>query len=447
MLKKNNQDIADIISGLTSETKEDAAIFVQAVLDSIVEGLQNDGKVEFDGIGVFGTVKMAQRESVNISNGERITLPEYTKLTFNPSFDFISTIEDDTEDGDEDAKTVDESTNQNVNGDKEDESETDTSESEMVPDVEVNDEASADENNQREIDENQQPAVLEKPVDAFSGIDVLISTPESLEDMKLRLSEAQKKETLLSEKITEAKQALVDAQKAYDEAQADLKAAQDEVKSLSETVDNVENNRRAVIDSENQDDSPMSDATANGVNHDDNHSSVSSQAGKNSLYAKDKDGDGGKPRINLKYVFFGVAICMAITLLLVKLCSNSDKEDNRQDLNTNKKELVQDNNQNDNVDKSQQPKPVVEDKSNTGEGAKATVQKSEEENLVHKGKNVIGVDTVVFDGSKLLEHIVVDFYGEHDMVYKVIDFNRKHGQLKDLKNIPKGTKILMPKYE
>ena len=36
------------------------------------------------------------------------------------------------------------------------------------------------------------------------------------------------------------------------------------------------------------------------------------------------------------------------------------------------------------------------------------------------GKNLIRVDTVVFDGTEYLEHIVTKHYGEHDMVYRVL---------------------------
>ena len=60
---------------------------------------------------------------------------------------------------------------------------------------------------------------------------------------------------------------------------------------------------------------------------------------------------------------------------------------------------------------------------------------------------VTRVDTVVFDGTRYLEHIVTDHYGEHDMVYKVIQFNRKHGLLKDINHIPVGSNILLPHYE
>ena len=87
-----------------------------------------------------------------------------------------------------------------------------------------------------------------------------------------------------------------------------------------------------------------------------------------------------------------------------------------------------------------------------GSGVNTQLEKTENVSL-HKtennlnGKNLIRVDTVVFDGTEYLEHIVTKHYGEHDMVYRVLEFNRKAGQLKDYRHIPKGTKILMPHYE
>ena len=81
------------------------------------------------------------------------------------------------------------------------------------------------------------PPVKEKPVDAFSGIDVLISTPESLEDVRQRLNDAKQKEVELAEKMNDAQMALALAQKAFDEVKVQLETARDEVKMMEANVD------------------------------------------------------------------------------------------------------------------------------------------------------------------------------------------------------------------
>ena len=55
------------------------------------------------------------------------------------------------------------------------------------------------------------------------------------------------------------------------------------------------------------------------------------------------------------------------------------------------------------------------------------------------------VDKVVFDGVKPLEIIVTEHYGDHDKVFQVIDYNKKHGVFSDWTKIPVGTEILLPK--
>ena len=88
--KKNNQDIVSNVSNLSGEFKNTVNSFIRALHDTVVEGLQKDGTVEIDNFGTFSTVSVAAREGVNVSNGEKITIPEFTKFSFAPLFSFLS---------------------------------------------------------------------------------------------------------------------------------------------------------------------------------------------------------------------------------------------------------------------------------------------------------------------------------------------------------------------
>ena len=57
--------------------------FLDALMESIVEGLQTDKQVKIKGLGTFAVKQVAPRRSVNISTGEAFVIEGYNKLTFN----------------------------------------------------------------------------------------------------------------------------------------------------------------------------------------------------------------------------------------------------------------------------------------------------------------------------------------------------------------------------
>ncbi len=456
--KKNNQDIVNSIAEIAGVTKVQAAKFLQSLTDTIIEGLQTDGNVEIDGMGTLGTVKMAGRESVNVANGERIVIDAFTKFTFSPAF-----------------KTIFQESRNEAKDEKQEE---DGKPAEDVPvaedDNEVKEELPKDENSSNETadegtDEQEDtmvddlPPVREKPVDAFSGIDVLISTPESLEDVRQRLTDAKLKEVELAEKMNNAKMALVLAQKAFDEVKAQLETARDEVKTMEVNVENVENNRKAVIDNENEKD-PLAGGEDSDKSQNKNTENKKKwfRAGDDSEEATETISDGKKRR---RWIMGSVAAaCAVIALMCILFCGKQQTAGSNQGQDT--AALQKDGNGNSDSDFE---KKQIQNRRQTGSGGQTVTEKSTKdheggsgvntqlektENVsLHKtennlnGKNLIRVDTVVFDGTEYLEHIVTKHYGEHDMVYRVLEFNRKAGQLKDYRHIPKGTKILMPHYE
>ena len=67
--------------------------FLDALLESIVEGLQTDKQVKIKGLGTFAVKQVAPRRSVNISTGEAFTIEGYNKLTFNAESTLKESVE------------------------------------------------------------------------------------------------------------------------------------------------------------------------------------------------------------------------------------------------------------------------------------------------------------------------------------------------------------------
>ena len=70
-----------------------AGQFLDALLESIVEGLQTDKQVKIKGLGTFAVKQVAPRRSVNISTGEAFTIEGYNKLTFNAESTLKESVE------------------------------------------------------------------------------------------------------------------------------------------------------------------------------------------------------------------------------------------------------------------------------------------------------------------------------------------------------------------
>ena len=64
-------------------TEKEAESFLNALLESLNEGLIADKQVKIKGLGIFSLKAIAPRKSVNIATGEDIVLEGYNKLTFN----------------------------------------------------------------------------------------------------------------------------------------------------------------------------------------------------------------------------------------------------------------------------------------------------------------------------------------------------------------------------
>ena len=77
------QEFVDRIAQRANLQRRDAAMAVDAFLDTITEELKGGGEVAFTGFGKFSTQNRAERQGVNPRNpGEKVTIPASTVPKF-----------------------------------------------------------------------------------------------------------------------------------------------------------------------------------------------------------------------------------------------------------------------------------------------------------------------------------------------------------------------------
>ena len=188
------QSVAESFSRACGVPKKVAEQLARAFFDTVVDGLSNDESVKIDGLGTFRVVEVASRESINVTNGERIVIAGYKKVNFIPEDGMlVSNLVSDMPDVREDVTTDEVET----------EVSEDTDETEVVETSEVEDETedvSEDMTSSEEVEPVdaveaevnmvEVPEKVEVQEDDFSGIDMLICTPESVEEIRLELEQA-----------------------------------------------------------------------------------------------------------------------------------------------------------------------------------------------------------------------------------------------------------------
>lgn len=71
----NKSELVGVVAEKTEISKKDTEKVVNAVFESIMEGLSNGGKVQLVGFGTFEVRERKQREGRNPATGEVITIP------------------------------------------------------------------------------------------------------------------------------------------------------------------------------------------------------------------------------------------------------------------------------------------------------------------------------------------------------------------------------------
>lgn len=84
MIKNDIQDIAKVIAAKYGLKISDSKTFINTFMDLVNEGLQEDGLVKIKGFGTFKIIEVKDRESINVTTGERFLIPGRNKVTFTP---------------------------------------------------------------------------------------------------------------------------------------------------------------------------------------------------------------------------------------------------------------------------------------------------------------------------------------------------------------------------
>lgn len=237
-------NIADALATQLTFPKKVTDLFMHAFTDTILEGLDTDGIVKVKGLGTFRIVNVESRESVSVSTGERIVIPSFRKLTFTPEDSITDRMSGTTPEPVEQEEAPAE-----VPPVEEFFAAIKASEKPETTDAEPE---NAAEENPSEPSETMEPTgpVEESPNDEFSGIDVLIATPESLEELHDRLAEARQQQTEADIAVAEAQQRLDEAkaqalmaEQSVADAQQKAADQQAEVERIQKLIENVETNR------------------------------------------------------------------------------------------------------------------------------------------------------------------------------------------------------------
>ncbi|MBR1521941.1 MAG: HU family DNA-binding protein [Bacteroidaceae bacterium] len=225
--KLSFQNIADALSQKAGVSKKVAETFSKAFFDTIVEALyMGEDSIKIKGLGTFKLVEVESRESVNVTNGERIVIPGYKKVSFAPEDSVVELLNKDAETEEEvpavvasepvveeEDSSAEEVKEEVVNEPVEEAEETPVVEEESAPATE---DVPAEEEEEMVVEEVPsaielapsidtliqvpEPAHVEQPQDEFAGIDLLISTPESVDEIRQQYEAAKAKmETAVEE--------------------------------------------------------------------------------------------------------------------------------------------------------------------------------------------------------------------------------------------------------
>ena len=226
--KLSFQHVSDALAQKAGVSKKVADIFTKAFFDTVVDAFyMGEESVKVKGLGTFKLVEVESRESVNVSNGERIVIPGYKKVSFTPEdgvVEFLSSAAK----GSEEQESVEETPvaeetpviEETPVAEEVPVAQETPVEEKLDPVVEI-EEVPAEEEAPVEVapieetpveetpvveDEVEaliqvpDPVNVEEPQDAFSGIDMLISTPESMDEVRQLYEEAKTKmETAVEE--------------------------------------------------------------------------------------------------------------------------------------------------------------------------------------------------------------------------------------------------------
>jgi nucleoid DNA-binding protein len=77
-------DLAKVLMSRHGVSKTTADLFLTSIVESLQDGIADDGLVKVKGLGTFKLVDVDARASVDVNSGERVVIDSHKKLTFVP---------------------------------------------------------------------------------------------------------------------------------------------------------------------------------------------------------------------------------------------------------------------------------------------------------------------------------------------------------------------------
>ena len=223
--KLSFQYIVDELSLKSGISRKQAEAFAKSFFDTLTDAFLNgEEMVRIKGLGTFKVVTVDSRESVNVSNGQRFLIPGYKKITFTPDDSAVDLLKQpastpiiafphntsadeselqlsssETEQTSSEAEQISSEAEQISSEAEQISSETEISTAEdedIASDTEelsVEDDVSEEEEFMARINSVDVDMQVEQAQDEFSAIDMLISTPESIDNVRLLAEEARAK--------------------------------------------------------------------------------------------------------------------------------------------------------------------------------------------------------------------------------------------------------------
>ena len=216
--KLSFQYIVDELSLKSGISRKQAEAFAKSFFDTLTDAFLNgEEMVRIKGLGTFKVVTVDSRESVNVSNGQRFLIPGYKKITFTPDDSAVDLLKHPAStpiiafphntSADESELQLSSSEMEQTSSEAEQisseaeqissETEISTAEDEDIAsdteELSVEDDVSEEEEFMARINSVDVDMQVEQAQDEFSAIDMLISTPESIDNVRLLAEEARAK--------------------------------------------------------------------------------------------------------------------------------------------------------------------------------------------------------------------------------------------------------------
>ena len=86
------QDLAALLAEKAEITKRDAETFLREYFELMNEELINSGLIKIKDLGTFKLSMMEDRESIDVTTGERVLIPAHNKVVFSPDRKLSETV-------------------------------------------------------------------------------------------------------------------------------------------------------------------------------------------------------------------------------------------------------------------------------------------------------------------------------------------------------------------